>query len=97
MKIPKICKCGNEWKKEKRSYTSHEKVIADWLNELETHLEGEYSYAKRTVDKLQKFHAESIYALFDEADDYKLYNSTKETVTLSVLRGLFKSVFDENS
>lgn len=90
-------KCGNEWKKEKRRYTSHKKVIAEWLNELETHLEGKYTYAKRTVDKLQKFHAESIFALFDEADDDKLYYSTKSTVTLSALRTLFKSVFDENN
>jgi len=90
-------KCGNQWKKEKRRFTTHNKVMADWLNEIETHLEGKYMYAKRTVDKLQKFHAESIFAMFGEADDDKLYYSAKSTVTLSALRTLFKSVFDENS
>lgn len=88
-------KCGNEWKKEHRVFTTHRKVISSWLNDIKVYSEDSQCYAKRTIEKLKKFHAESIYALINEAEDDSLYLRTKETLTLPTLRKYFKSVFDE--
>lgn len=86
--------CGNQWKKYEREYKGSSGILAGWINDVSTHLEGEYAYAgAKTVEMLKDFYAETIWAVFNEVED-DCYYSTRDDLSLSLLRKKFKSVYD---
>lgn len=85
--------CGNQWKKYKKKYTHNSDILADWINDVNTHLEGKYAYSgAKTVEMLKDFYAETIWEIFNEVED-DCYYSTRDDLSLSLLRKKFKSVY----
>jgi len=86
--------CGNQWKKYKTNYKSCEDILADWMNHIDIHLDGKYTFGDSDVKMLKEFYAESIWGIFKSVSS-DCYISTKENITLSLLRTLFKSIHDK--
>lgn len=89
-------KCGNQWKKQKTKYKDDDDFIADYLNNLVTHFEGQYTFAEKNYLKLKKYYAETIFKLIKNYGN-NCYPSTQETLTLELLRKKFPSIFDNIS
>ena len=89
--------CGNQWKKYKISYKSNSKMLAHYLDSIETHIEGKYTFCEAVFNKLKEFKAETIFELIHSNHVYQsdLNYSTRD-LELKTLRKHFKSVFDLN-
>lgn len=89
--------CGNQWKKYKIKYKSNSDMLAYFLNCVDTHIEGKYTYCEDVFNKLKEFKAETIYALIHSNHVYQsdIYYSTRD-LEIKTLRKHFKSVFDNN-
>jgi transcription elongation factor Elf1 len=89
-------KCGNEWKKYNFTYRSATKILSSYLNDIDTYIEGKYTYPEKTYNKLKNYYAETIYTLIhsDKVYESDLYRSTID-LSISTLRKYFKSIYDE--
>lgn len=91
--------CGNEWKKYKWNITTTNELIYNWLNHIndyyKTNDEWLRKHYKETIQILKDIPAESLYIWFDEHSySSSLYYSTKENLSLKIIRKYFKSVYD---
>ncbi len=89
-------KCGNQWKKYELNYKHSHKIIASWMDDIQSLYKSEYTYGEKTCVLLKEFYAETIWFAFKE-DKYSCYYSTREGLKLSFLRKKFKSIYDEKS
>lgn len=85
-------KCGNQWKKYDPNFTWTDDVIADWMNDLSAVFDGKYTYCDRTVELLKDIPAESLWKQM-KIVSHKCFYSTRYSLTLSLLRTKFKSVY----
>lgn len=89
--------CGHQWKKYKTQYKWKSDVIKDYLNHTFEYIKDEKSvwdFYKRDFEKLKPYFAETIYKLLAMHGGDCL-SSTKEGLTLELLREKFVSIFDE--
>lgn len=86
--------CGNQWKKLVFEVKWKDDIIADWMNNL-NYIEKNPTLSERTIEKLKDFSAESLWSEFVRVQK-RCYYSTQETLSLSLLRTKFKSVYDES-
>ena len=76
-------------------------LICNWLNHIndyyKTNDELLRKHYKETIQMLKDIPAESLYIWFDKNSySSRLYYSTKEDLSLKILRKYFKSVYDKN-
>jgi transcription elongation factor Elf1 len=86
--------CGHQWKKYKLNIKWPSDIITDYLDNLRTHFDGKYTHYEHIYNKLKPYYAETIFSLLlNHGDD--CYSSTREGLTLDLLRKKFVSIFDE--
>jgi hypothetical protein len=79
--------CGHQWKKYQRSFLSKNDILIDWVNDIVS------LYTRdKTFDLLKDFSAESIWKIYKTVSS-QCYYSTRENISLSLLRKKFKSIY----
>jgi hypothetical protein len=90
-------KCGNQWKKYERKYNSMSNIIGNWINYIMTVFENKFNYDNfysKQIEFLKDYYAESIWELYKK-HEYYTYSSTKENISLKLLRIKYNSIYDK--